>query len=94
MLLNTTQFIFHASFFKLICAKLGIDWTSAPLAPVKLFVAAKTPDSRTGVYSYTTPGFKHLKLPDDAFVSVVTADARSIVNLVCLFMKQHLLALL
>jgi len=29
MLLNTTQFIFHASFFKLICAKLGIDWTSA-----------------------------------------------------------------
>ena len=27
---NITQFIFHASFFKLICAKLGIDWTSAP----------------------------------------------------------------
>jgi len=25
MLLNITQFIFHASFFKLICAKLGID---------------------------------------------------------------------
>jgi len=24
------QFIFHASFFKLICTKLGIDWTSAP----------------------------------------------------------------
>jgi len=24
------QFIFHASFFKLICAKQGIDWTSAP----------------------------------------------------------------
>ena len=34
------------------------------------------------------------KLPDDAFVSVVTADARSMVNLVCLFMKTHLLALL
>jgi len=32
MLLNTTQFIFHASFFKLICAKLGIDRTSAPLS--------------------------------------------------------------
>ena len=30
MLLNITQFILHASFFKLICAKLGIDWTSAP----------------------------------------------------------------
>jgi len=24
------QFIFHGSFLKLICAKLGIDWTSAP----------------------------------------------------------------
>jgi len=39
------------------------------------------------------------KLPDDAFVSVVTADARGcddqpMVNLVCLFMKPHLLALL
>ena len=33
------------------------------------------------------------KLPDDAFVSVVTAGARSMVNLVCLFMKPHLLAL-
>jgi len=34
------------------------------------------------------------KLPDDAFVSVVAADARSTVNLVCLFMKPQLLALL
>jgi len=34
------------------------------------------------------------KLPNDAFVSVVTADARSMVNFVCLFMKPHLLALL
>jgi len=33
MLLNITQFIFHASFLKLICAKLGIDWTSAPQVP-------------------------------------------------------------
>jgi len=34
------------------------------------------------------------KLPDDAFVLVVMADARSMVNLVCLFMKPYLLALL
>jgi len=38
------QFIFHASFFKLICAKLGIDWTSAPWVPVKLFVLRKLPE--------------------------------------------------
>jgi len=30
MLLNITQFIFHASIYKLICTELGIDWTSAP----------------------------------------------------------------
>jgi len=34
------------------------------------------------------------KPPIDAFVSVVTVDARSMVDLVCLFMKPHLLALL
>jgi len=34
------------------------------------------------------------KLPDDAFVSAVTANACSMVNLVCLFMKSRLLALL
>jgi len=28
------------------------------------------------------------KLPDYAFVSVVTADARSMVNLVCLFVYE------
>jgi len=33
------------------------------------------------------------KLPDDAFVSAATADARFMVNFVCLFMKPHLLAL-
>jgi len=44
MLLNITQFIFHASFFKLICAKLGIDQTSAPQVPVKLFVLRKLPE--------------------------------------------------
>jgi len=31
MLLNITQFIFHASFFKLTCAKPGIDWRLASL---------------------------------------------------------------
>jgi len=35
-----------------------------------------------------------VKLPNDDFVSVVTADTCFIVNLVCLFMKLHLLALL
>jgi len=34
------------------------------------------------------------KLPDDAFISVVTADTCFMINLVCLFMKPHLLALL
>jgi len=34
------------------------------------------------------------KPPIDTFVSVVTADARSMVNLVCLFMKPHLIVLL
>jgi len=48
---------------KLICAKLGIDWTSAPQVTVsQTFRVAKTFWSTTGVYSYTTPvggGFKH-----------------------------------
>jgi len=34
------------------------------------------------------------KLTDDAFVLAATADARFMVNLVCLFMKLHQLALL
>jgi len=34
------------------------------------------------------------ELPDDAFVLVVTADACFVVNLICLFMKPHLLVLL
>ena len=33
-------------------------------------------------------------IDDDAFVSAATADACSMVHLVCLFMKTHLLALL
>ena len=61
------------------------------------FRAAKTSGSITGVNCT-----QHLhvvsssiaKLPDDAFVSVVTADACFMVNLVCLFMKPHLLVLL
>jgi len=34
------------------------------------------------------------KLNDDAFILAAMADACSMVNLVCLFMKLHLLALL
>ena len=34
------------------------------------------------------------KLPEDAFVLAVTADACSMVNVVCLFMKPHVLVLL
>ena len=62
MLLNIPQFIFHANFKKLVCAKLGIDWTSAPLSYSQTFRAAKTSGSTTGVYSYTKPAhgsFKH-----------------------------------
>jgi len=47
---------------KLICAKLGIDWTSAPQSTSQTFCATKTSGSITGVYSYTTPrrgGFTH-----------------------------------
>jgi len=40
---------------KLICAKLGIDWISAPLSYSQTFCAVKTSGSTTGVYSYTTP---------------------------------------
>jgi len=62
MLPNTTHFIFHANFKKIICAKLGIDWISAPLSYSQMFRASKTSGSTTGVYSYTTPAhgsFKH-----------------------------------
>ena len=50
-----------------------------------------------GVCSYKTPAcdsFKHCELPDYTSVSAVTADICSMVNIVCLFMKTHLLALL
>jgi len=45
-------------------AKLGIDWTSAPLSYSQTFCAAKTSGSTTGVYLYTTHAcgsFKHCK---------------------------------
>jgi len=45
------HFIFHANFQKLICAKLGIHWTSVPLSSSQTFRAAKTSRSTTGVYS-------------------------------------------
>jgi len=64
------------------------------------FRAAKTSGSTTVQREFIRTQHLHVvasniaKLPVDAFVSVVTADARSMVNLVCLFMKPHLLALL
>ena len=85
------------AFFKLICAKLGINWTSAPWVTVKLFVLRKLPvvqrefirtQHRLVVASSIA------KLRDDAFVSAATANACSMVNLYRLFMKPHLLALL
>jgi len=82
---------------KLICAKLGIDWTFAPWVMVKLFVLRKLPEVQRD-FIHT----QHLhvvassiaKLHDDAFVSAATADMCFMVNLVRLFMKPHLLALL
>ena len=50
---------------RFICAKLGIDWTSAPLGcNSQTFRAAKTSGSTMRVYLYTTPArgsFKHRK---------------------------------
>jgi len=90
MLLNITQLIFHASFFKLICAELGIDWTSAALVPTKVFVLRKLPEVQR---EFIRTQHLHVvassiaKLPDDAFVSVVTADARSMLKS-CLFVYE------
>ena len=88
MLLNITRFIFYASFLKLICTKLGIDWTFAPEVPVKLCVLPKLPEVQQ---EFICTQHLHVvassiaKLPDDAFVSVVTADVCFMVNLsVCL----------
>ena len=94
---NITQFIFHASIFKLICSKLGINWTFASQVPVKFFVLPKLPKVQR---EFIRTQHLHVvassiaKLPDDAFVSAATAGACSMVNLVRLFMKPHLLALL
>jgi len=82
----------QAFFLKLICAKLGIDWTSAPWLQSNVSCCENfwKYNGRLGVYSYSSIE----KLPDDPFVSAATADTCSMVNLVCLFMKPHLLALL
>jgi len=85
------------AFFKLICAKLGIDWTSAPQLTVKLYVLQKRPEVQQEficTQHLHVAALSITKLRDDAFVSAPTADACSIVNLVRLFKKAHLLALL
>jgi len=85
------------AFFKLICAKLGIDCSFAPKVTVKFFMLRKLPEVQP---EFIRTQHLHVvassiaKLSDDAFVSAATADACSMVNLVCLFMKPHLLALL
>jgi len=101
MLLNIRQFIFHTSCFKLICVKLGIDWTYAPYS--QTFCTAISSRTAMGVYSYAASTCRSAvwketssiaKLTNDALVSTAIADIRLMVNLVCLFMKTHLLALL
>ena len=83
MLLNITQFIFHASFLKINLRQTRHRLDFCTLSTSQTFHAVKTSGSiRT----------QHLHVVDssiakpavDAFVSVVTADARSMVNLVCL----------
>jgi len=54
MLFNITQFIFHGSFFKLICAKLGIDWTLHLKLQSNFWCCENFSRITTGVYSYTT----------------------------------------
>jgi len=56
--------VLQPTFKKLICAKLGIDWTSAPFSYSQMFRAVKTSESTTEVYSCTTRArgsFKHCK---------------------------------
>jgi len=96
MLLNARQFSFHVRVFKFICAKLGIAWTAAPKYQSN-FSCCENFRKYNGSFRA-----QHLhvvvssiaKPPVDAFVLVVTADACSMVNLVCLFMKPHPIALL
>ena len=102
---NITQFIFCASFSKLICAKLRIKWTSAPKFQSN-FSSCKNFRNYNRSYSYNRNynriRTQHLHMvassiaefPNIAFVSAAMADACSMVNLVCLFMKLHLLVLL
>jgi len=76
---------------------LNIEWTFATGVAVKLFVLQKLPEVQ---WEFIRTQHLHMaalsiaKLPDDVFVSAATANACSMVNLVCLFMKPHLLALL
>jgi len=85
------------TFKKLICAKLGIDCTSAHLSYSQTFRATNLPEVQR---EFICTQHLHMvassivKLPDDAFVSAATADVCTMVNLVCVFMKPHLLALL
>jgi len=85
--------------FKLIGAKLGTDWTSAPQVTVKLFMLQKY-NGRLFVHNSIRTQHLHVvassiaKLRDDAFISAATADTCSIVDLVKLVMKLHLLTLL
>jgi len=83
------------AFLKLICAKLGIDWISAPQVAVKLFVLRKCPEVQQEfirTQQLHVVASSNAKLRDDAFVSAAMADACFMVNLVRLFMKPHLLA--
>jgi len=82
---------------KLVCVKLGIDWTSAPLSYSQTFGSAKTSGSTMGVYltqHLHAVASSIVKPSDDPFVSTAMADACPMLNLVCLFMKPHVLAVL
>jgi len=98
MLLNITQFIFHANFKKInLCqTRHRLDFCTFRVT-VKHFVLRKLPEVQR---EFIRTQHLHVvassiaKLPDDAFVSAATADACSMVNLFCLFMKPHPLGLL
>jgi len=65
------------------------------LSTSQTFHAAKTSSSVMGVYSYTTPahgGFKHCET--SRWCSSFGCYGRHMVNLICLFRKPHLVALL
>jgi len=92
MLLNITQFIFHASFLKINLRQTRHRLDFCTLSTSQTFHAVKTSGSIRTQHLHVVAS-SIAKLPD-AFVSIVMADACSMVHLVCLFMKPHLLALL